>query len=166
MLRSKFLVAISLVAAAAIAMAPVGSAESRFTLGGWIELSGANEFTHTMTNPEANFNKTCARGSNGWASWLRVGKQFPIFNGVGDRVGSVRITKAEWVEDYGLKGNCYYYMYGKGLKRANFYCIAMPNGYTWEIGSANKAKRGFVEVDLWLINAQWATPYKAPECRG
>jgi hypothetical protein len=164
--KSSVLLASILVLLGPFGGATPAQAASSYTVGGWIELNGADDFTHEMTNPEANFEQTCGRGDNGWAPWMRVGARFPVFNGVGIRVGSVKITQADWVEDYGLKGNCYYYMSGKGLKRANFYCIGMPNDHIWEIGSSSKAKNGFVEVDLWLINDTYETPYADRECGG
>jgi hypothetical protein len=158
--------AIALLTGITIAAAPAASAGSGYTLGGWVEVGGPDDFTYRMPNPEANFDKTCARGANGWAPWMRVGAKFPVYNGTGGRVGSVTITKAEWVEDYGLEGNCYYYMSGSGLRRANFYCMAAPNDHVWHIASGSEAKGRVVPAELWLINDEFETPYADRECGG
>ena len=153
-------------AIASVWTAPLAVAANGYTLGGWVEIGGPDDFTYAMPNPEANFKKTCARGANGWASWMYVGQRFKVYNGANQAMGTVRVTAADWVKDYGIKGNCYYYLNGTNIKRANYYCITWPNGVTDNVGEGADAKNGVVPIDGWVIPYDSGSPYVVKECGG
>jgi len=108
---------------------PASAAPKKYVMYGTIEALAPNpqdpndsRMEYTQTNPEGNFNAACRRGQNGADQRLRVGLMFPILDGNGRRVGSAQIVDGYWVEDFGLKGNCFYEYVSTKMKRSNYYC--------------------------------------------
>lgn len=81
-----------------------------------------NNYFHSFSNPEINFDKACRRGNNGADPRLRVGYQFPIVDGNGKRLGRGKVVDAYWEDDIGLRGNCIYEYKTNKMPRANYYC--------------------------------------------
>lgn len=140
-LRVLVLTGLALMLAAAIAQPAI--AASKYTIIGWFPVNAPEDPTNgyfSQPNPEANFQKACARGTNGSDARVKVGAPVRILNGNNVVVGKGRIAQAHWESDSGSTGACYYQIVAKNLPRSNFYCPLIFDEalYRAELGDADR----------------------------
>jgi len=102
------------------------AAPKRYTIVGWFSAQAPMDLLDgefTQPNPEANFNRNCARGMNGSDPRVRVGATFRVVNGNNTVIGKGKILRASWISDNDdTRGNCYYQIFARNLPRSNFFC--------------------------------------------